>query len=107
MTTHGSGQATGPDAEELAPLRADVRRFGEILGRQIRADAGDDAFERVEALRRLAISYRRGLAAAENDPDAIRAALDEAFALLERASTTELETVTKAFSVLFDLMNAA
>jgi phosphoenolpyruvate carboxylase len=61
----------------------------------------------VESLRRLAISYRRGLAAAHGDPRAIEAALDEAFALLERASTTELSTLTKAFSVLFDLVNAA
>jgi len=93
--------------DELAPLRADVRRFGDVLGQLIRADAGEAAFDRVESLRRLAISYRRGLAARRDDPQAVRAELAEAFALLERASTTDLHTVTKAFSVLFDLMNAA
>jgi phosphoenolpyruvate carboxylase len=93
--------------EKLAPLRADVRRLGRLLGEQIRRDAGDGAFEQVETLRRVAISYRRGLAATGADPGAIDAALDEAFALLERASTTELSTLTKAFSVLFDLVNSA
>ncbi len=93
--------------EKLAPLRADVRRLGRLLGEQIRRDAGDGAFEQVETLRRVAISYRRGLAAADGDPGTIDAALDEAFALLERATTTELSTLTKAFSVLFDLVNSA
>ncbi len=93
--------------EKLAPLRADVRRLGRLLGEQIRRDAGDGAFDQVETLRRVAISYRRGLAAADGDPGTIDAALDEAFSLLERASTTELSTLTKAFSVLFDLVNSA
>ncbi len=92
---------------KLAPLRADVRRFGEILGEEIRRDGGDAAFDRVENLRRLAISYRRGLAASTHDPEQVQAALEEAFALLEKASTSEIETTTKAFAVLFDLMNAA
>jgi len=94
-------------AEKLAPLRADVRRFGDLLGEEIRKDAGDAAFDRVENLRRLAISYRRGLTAAQEDPELVKHALEEAFALLEKASTAELETITKSFAVLFDLVNAA
>ncbi|MEO7110734.1 MAG: phosphoenolpyruvate carboxylase, partial [Polyangiaceae bacterium] len=94
-------------AEKLAPLRADVRRFGDLLGEQIRRDAGDAAFARVENLRRLAISYRRGLTASQKDPELVKRALEEAFALLEKASTAELETITKSFAVLFDLVNAA
>jgi phosphoenolpyruvate carboxylase len=96
--------------EKLAPLRADVRRLGRLLGEEIRLEAGETAFEQVETLRRAAISYRRGLAAdaaVGGDPRAIDAGLDEAFALLERASTRELSVLTKSFSVLFDLVNAA
>ncbi len=94
-------------AEKLAPLRADVRRFGDLLGEEIRKTAGEAAFDRVENLRRLAISYRRGLTASREDPNLVNRDLDDAFALLEKASTAELETVTKSFAVLFDLMNAA
>ncbi len=94
-------------AEKLAPLRADVRRFGDLLGERIRKDAGEAAFDRVENLRRLAISYRRGLTASHADPELVKSALEEAFALLEKASTAELEVVTKSFAVLFDLVNAA
>ncbi len=105
-----SPNADGPESttlEKIAPLRADVRRLGRLLGEEIRQDAGEHAFEQVETLRRVAISYRRGLAAADGDPQTIDAALDEAFALLERASTRELSTLTKSFSVLFDLVNSA
>ncbi len=94
-------------SEKLAPLRADVRRFGATLGRLIEEDAGKAAFERVESLRQLAVSYRRGLTAAHDDPGLVEADLDRAVAILESVSTRDLETTTKAFAVLFDLVNAA
>lgn len=93
--------------DKLAPLRADVRRLGELLGAEIKRQAGQRAFDHVENLRRLAISYRRGAFNFEEETTQANRGLDEANALIEGASTEELATLTKAFGVLFDLVNAA
>ena len=94
--------------DKLAPLRADVRRLGELLGAEIKRKAGQQAFDHVEGLRRLAISYRRGLAFTnEEETTQAQNGLDEAMAIIQQASTAELATLTKAFAVLFDLVNAA
>jgi len=46
-----------PDKD--ARLAEDIRLLGRILGDTIRAYEGDDAFNRIEEIRRLAVASRR------------------------------------------------
>ena len=46
-----------PELREV-PLRRDVRSLGRLLGTVIREQAGEQAFEAEEELRRLAIKHR-------------------------------------------------
>nr|WP_243695448.1 phosphoenolpyruvate carboxylase [Agromyces protaetiae] len=81
-----------------APLGADVRLLGELLGRVIAEAGGDDLLADVEQLRALTIAaYESG------DDDAIR----RAEALVDGFSTERAEQVAKAFTVYFHLANLA
>src|SRR5580698_10549365 len=40
-------------------LRADVRLFGDILGRVLRAEEGEAVFEAIEAIRQASVAYHR------------------------------------------------
>src|SRR3989338_1365115 len=84
--------------EKLAPLRADVRFLGELLGRALIHREGRAFFEIEERIRRLAIRVRRtgGLGG--------EAALRR---LLERLPLAAAERVIRAFSVYFQLVNIA
>ena len=44
-------------------LRADVRLFGDILGRVLKAEEGEDVFEAIEAIRQASVAYHRDGAA--------------------------------------------
>jgi phosphoenolpyruvate carboxylase len=60
------------DPDPHKPLRQDVRLLGDLLGDTLRTHAGEDLFERVEAVRALAKSARAG---ADRDFDTLAAAL--------------------------------
>lgn len=78
-------------------LRRDVRLLGEMLGDVIQRMAGSDAFEYVEAIRKVARERRSGSPEAERELIARIEALDEPTA----------RVVTRAFSIFFDLANLA
>ncbi|MCZ7588072.1 MAG: phosphoenolpyruvate carboxylase [Gaiella sp.] len=80
-----------------APLRANVRLLGEILGRVLVEQEGDDVYRLEERIRLLARLGRRG------DTGAARA-------LAETIAALDLETqavVLRAFTVYFHLANIA
>ena len=78
-------------------LRRDVRLLGDMLGGVILAVEGQQAFELVEEVRRLARERRNGRQAAETELDERIAALDD----------RQASIVARAFSVFFDLVNIA
>jgi phosphoenolpyruvate carboxylase len=78
-------------------LRRDVRFLGDMLGEVIRDLAGQPALDRVEEIRKVARERRTGLPAAESGLTRLIASLDEA----------DARTVTRAFSIFFDLANLA
>ncbi|HWB65624.1 MAG TPA: phosphoenolpyruvate carboxylase [Mycobacteriales bacterium] len=83
-----------PEAD-FTPLHDDVRLLGALLGQVVAESGGPDLYDDVERLRRATRDARRG--SAGDDPHAIVDALP-----LEQA-----EHVTRAFTVLFHLVNLA
>jgi phosphoenolpyruvate carboxylase len=78
-------------------LSRDVRLLASMLGKIIREQEGETAFELVEGVRRLAKARRAG------DPDAARQ-LEDKIAALDLAS---MQVLIKAFSNYFQLINIA
>jgi len=57
-------------------LRADVRLFGDILGRVLRVEEGEDVFEAIEAIRQASVAFHRdGTAAGARNLDKLLRAL--------------------------------
>ena len=85
--------------EKLAPLRADVRFLGELLGQVLIHQEGRPFFATEERIRRLAIKIRRGGGRARHE-----AALRR---LLRHLPVATAEKIVRAFSVYFQLANIA
>jgi phosphoenolpyruvate carboxylase len=79
-----------------ARLRAEVRFAGTVLGEVLREQEGERLFALVEQVRALAIALRRGYEA--RDERRLRL-------LLADLSLDELELLTRAFSLFFQLVN--
>jgi phosphoenolpyruvate carboxylase len=89
----GIGSANARD-----PLAHEVRLLGALLGQVIVEQAGRDAFELVERIRRAAVAVRRG-----DDPDA-----DTRLAsALDGLDLDQAELVGRAFTRYFQLVNLA
>ena len=86
-------------SEELSipELSSDIKLLGNLLGTVIREQHGDDAFNLVERVRKLAIKRRSG------DP----AAHDELIQLIDTLNDDELRVLIKAFGNYFQLINIA
>jgi len=83
---------------DLAPLLADIRLLGRILGEVIREQEGKDAYELVERVRRLSVAYRHKRdAAAGRDLDR----------LLKSLSIEQTVSVIRAFTYFSHLANIA
>jgi phosphoenolpyruvate carboxylase len=96
-------QASSPSvprqvAETEQALLDDVRLLGQILGDTVREQEGEAAFELIEAIRKLSVSFQR-----KSDEEAGRN-LDR---LLKRLSPTETVSVIRAFSYFSHLANIA
>lgn len=89
------------DVDKDEPLRRDTRLLGRVLGDVLRAQAGTDGYDRVEAIRQTAIRFRR--AARDAAPD-VR---DELARLLNVLDVGEVLTVVRAFSYFSHLSNIA
>jgi len=90
---------TDPDKD--LPLREDTRLLGRILGDVLRAQTGEDGFERIEAIRQTAIRFRR---AGPDDAAGVRAQLGTLLNELPIAATLD---VVRAFSYFSHLANIA
>ena len=79
-------------------LGSDIRLLGDLLGRTIRRLAGETAFQLEEEVRAAAKELR-----ANPSPEAARTLRDR----LGQLDLPALRTLTRAFSVYFDLINLA
>ncbi|MGN2242387.1 phosphoenolpyruvate carboxylase [Frateuria sp. GZRR33] len=78
------------------PLREDVGRLGQLVGRMLAEQGGERFFERVEAVRQAAIHRRR-----EGDPVSTLAHA------LEGLDTDQAEALARAFATYFQAVNIA
>ncbi|MGH9336021.1 MAG: phosphoenolpyruvate carboxylase, partial [Vicinamibacteria bacterium] len=90
-------------AEKDLPLRADVRKLGEILGKTIQRHGGRELFEIEETIRVLSKSLRGARSARKHD----RAAARELLSLLRGLDLSTATGVIRAFAVYFQLTNMA
>ncbi len=84
--------------EKDRPLQDDIRLLGQILGDTVREQDGENAFEIVEAIRRLSVAFQR---------KADEAAGRNLDTLLSRLSPAEAVSVIRAFSYFSHLANLA
>jgi len=88
-------------ADKDQPLKDDTRLLGRVLGDVLRDEAGQEGFDRIEAIRRTAIRFRR---AAGADADGVRG---ELAALLNPLPIAQTLDVVRAFSYFSHLANIA
>lgn len=116
-------ELTGETSElKEAPLRRDVRNLGQILGRIIREQVGNDFYEIVEEVRRLTIDERERLApspsnasSSVNDIKPTHESTTPANAdsstrlesIIAKLTSVEAYQLTKAFALYFELINLA
>jgi phosphoenolpyruvate carboxylase len=86
------------DVNKDRPLQDDIRLLGQILGDTVREQDGENAFEIVEAIRRLSVAFQR---------KADEAAGRDLDTLLNRLSPGEAVSVIRAFSYFSHLANLA
>jgi phosphoenolpyruvate carboxylase len=88
-------------ADKDQPLKDDTRLLGRVLGDVLRDEAGQEGFDRIEAIRRTAVRFRR---AAGADADGVRG---ELAALLNPLPIAQTLDVVRAFSYFSHLANIA
>jgi phosphoenolpyruvate carboxylase len=101
VTKHIDGVAAPAAPErggEDAPLREDIRLLGRLLGETVRDNEGEELFQVVEDVRRLAVRFRR-----DEDPEA-RTELARKLDALDIESAI---SVVRAFSYFSHLANIA
>ena len=94
-----SDQKTTSDA----PLRADIRLLGNLLGETLVRQEGEELLDLVERVRALT----KRLRAAEQEGDVDEAALDELGEVLEEQDLSTTISLVRAFTVFFYLANVA
>jgi len=88
---------TPEESAKLAPLFADIRLLGQILGETVRQHEGDAVFARIERIRRLSVAETRGKTQAAAELDA----------LLRGLTNSEAVVVVRAFTYFSHLANIA
>jgi phosphoenolpyruvate carboxylase len=83
--------------EKDEPLRADVRRLGELVGKMLAEQVGPEFFELVESVRRAAIRRREGRSYAD----------DELWPLLAGFEPQQAAQLARAFAAYFKVVNLA
>lgn len=93
-----SGMAQGPQYDRN--IRALVKLLGGVVGEVVRANDGEEAYARVEALRRSFVDMRR-----RGEPTAASAA--RAAAALSRLNPAGATLLSRAFALFFSVVNIA
>jgi phosphoenolpyruvate carboxylase len=102
--------AQSDDSAKDHPLRRDVRSLGELLGRVLVEQVGQDLFDTVEELRRLTIQHRERVRQNYARPGRAGARgelMARAQAMISEMDLTRAYQVTKAFAIYFELTNLA
>jgi phosphoenolpyruvate carboxylase len=97
-------EASTPELK-AAPLRRDVRSLGTLLGEVLREQVGEDLFEQVETLRRLAAERRQ--AEFDGDHALASSALQQALLLVHTLPVDRAYQLARAFGFYFELINLA
>jgi phosphoenolpyruvate carboxylase len=87
-----------------APLRADVRTMGSLLGQIIQDHHGEVIFDKIEELRSLAKAWRDAGAGRKQNADKQFAQLA---AFCEKLDNEELHIISRAFTHFLGIANAA
>jgi phosphoenolpyruvate carboxylase len=98
MTLKPKTESTDRNLDNERPLVEDIRLLGRILGDVIREQEGVTAFELIEKIRKLSVSFRRNA-----DADADRALKK----LLKGLSGDQTVSVIRAFTYFSHLANLA
>ena len=101
--------SSDPEIKEM-PLRRDVRSLGNILGTAIREQAGQEAYDLEERVRRLAIRHRElerevGETGLENPAE--HDLLQQMVRIITPLTLLEHHQIVKAFATFFELTNLA
>ena len=96
-----NNSATAEITDKDLPLKDDTRLLGRLLGDVLRAQLGEDGFQRIEAIRQTAIGFRRS---GGDEAERLRNALAELLNPLPIAAVLE---VVRAFSYFSHLSNIA
>lgn len=97
-----AASSSAPAEDKDAPLFADIRLLGRILGDVIRDQEGEAVFNLIERIRLLSIRLHRN-----EDADDCQAARVELDALLNNLSRDHTSLVVRAFSYFSHLANIA
>ncbi len=89
--------SAGPSEDKFAPLSADIRLLGNLLGQIIREKEGDAAFDLVEAVRLSAKARRSG------EEQAAAKLID----LIKDTNLSQKRMLVKAFGTYLQLINIA
>ncbi len=84
-------------SDPTAALRHDVRLLGDLLGKTLQEQAGEELYHKIEIIRQLSIEAYRGS----------RNVIGELTALLQDLSPTEILGVVRAFGHFLNLANIA
>jgi len=107
----GSGSSdkpTGGIPDRDAPLRADVRTMGSLLGQIIKEHHGDEIFGKIEEFRSLAKKWREAGAGRDSNKavDASKT-FDELAQLCSNLTDEELLIISRAFTHFLAIANSA
>ena len=101
---------SGDPAVKELPLRRDVRSLGQLLGRTLKEQVGEELFNAVELLRSLTSEHRdkragrtAGGESSPDDGDLMSSAAD----VVKGLNVIEAYQLTKAFAIYFELTNLA
>jgi phosphoenolpyruvate carboxylase len=107
MNSPSAGTVDDP-ADKDAPLRADIRAMGALLGQIVKDHHGQEVFEKIEELRGLSKEWR--MAGAGRNPDQAETA-EATFANLTKAcaklTNEEILVIARAFNFFLSIANAA
>jgi len=88
------------------PLRRDVRFLGMLLGRVLVEQEGEQFFQVVERVRRLAMQHREGTDRGSSRPTTADA-MEDARTIIAALPVDVAYRLTKAFAIYFELTNLA